>query len=684
MSRSPASDICSVRGIGVADIAITSTFSFSWRRSSFCLTPKRCSSSTIKQAEVLRAHVAREHPVGADQDVHAPLGEALDRRFLLGRRAEARDVLERERVVGQALGERPVVLLGEDRRRHQHQHLLALVGRLERRPQRDLGLAVADVAADQPVHRPRRLHVGLDQLDRLALVGRLGEREALLELALPVGVGPERVPAAALRSAYRLKQLARQLLRRAPGARLHRLPAGAAELAQRRVLAAGADVARDLRELVGGHEHAVVALVFEVQVVARDVRHGARLKAREAGHAVVLVHHDVARAQLGERAQRPLRAPARRTAPRPPGRSARRRRSRRCSGNTASFSCGRDEALAQRRRREAQRGLEHLAADVHLLAQPGGFQAPEVVGRPLALAAPRETPPPSGSPSARASRAPARPPPASAPPCPPTGRAARSPGRRPAPTARSARARASASWMLSGLTYRWWASSSPNAAQTSLQWSLSTGASSSSAATTSSASRADQVEQRAEALDRQQLGDVRPARRSSPSPPPKAPVAAAISASSRCSAASSAAGRDLDLLDLAERALREGREPAQRFDLHVEHVHPHGALLGRREHVQQAAPHRELPALLDLVDALIARRHELGGALVEVEQLAHPQRERVRAQLRVGDLLRQRHRADHHDRLLDPGRRLAPAPSSASSAATRRPTRCGGGARWDS
>ena len=29
MSRSPASDICSVRGIGVADIEITSTFSFS-------------------------------------------------------------------------------------------------------------------------------------------------------------------------------------------------------------------------------------------------------------------------------------------------------------------------------------------------------------------------------------------------------------------------------------------------------------------------------------------------------------------------------------------------------------------------------------------------------------------------------------------------------------------------------
>ena len=125
--------------------------------------------------------------------------------------------------------------------------------------------------------------------------GRLGEREALLELPLPVGVGPEGVPGAAFALGVQAQQLARQLLHRAPGARLHRLPAGAAQLAQRRVLAAGAHVARDLGELVGGHEHAVIALVFEVQVVARDVRHGARLKAREARHAVVLVHDDVAR-----------------------------------------------------------------------------------------------------------------------------------------------------------------------------------------------------------------------------------------------------------------------------------------------------------------------------------------------------------------------------------------------------
>ena len=47
MSRSPESDMWSVRGIGVAERASTSTSSRSERRSSFWATPNRCSSSRI-------------------------------------------------------------------------------------------------------------------------------------------------------------------------------------------------------------------------------------------------------------------------------------------------------------------------------------------------------------------------------------------------------------------------------------------------------------------------------------------------------------------------------------------------------------------------------------------------------------------------------------------------------------
>ncbi len=56
-------------------------------------------------------------------------------------------------------------------------------------------------------------------------------------------------------------------------------------------------------------------------------------------------------------------------------------------GEDRELQLRRDEALAQRRRGEAQRGLEHLAAGVDVLAEPRRFHAPEVVGGALALAA---------------------------------------------------------------------------------------------------------------------------------------------------------------------------------------------------------------------------------------------------------------------------------------------------------
>ena len=137
---------------------------------------------------------------------------------------------------------------------------------------------------------------------------------------------------------------------------------------------------------------------------------------------------------------------------------------------------------------------------------------------------------------------------------------------------------------------------------------------------------------------------------------------AAISASSRCSAASSAAGAISTRCALAQRALGERREPAQRLDLDVEQLDADRALLGRRVDVEQAAADRELAAVLDLVDALVAGRDELEDGLVEVEQLADLEREAVRAQLGVGHLLRQRDGGDDDDRgflmRISPARRV--------------------------
>ncbi len=94
--------------------------------------------------------------------------------------------LHPDRVGSEALGEGLVVLLGQEGGRAQYRHLLAIEHRLEGGPDRHLGLAVADIAEDQPVHGPVLSSMSsLTSDDGGQLVGRLLVREGGLHLALP-------------------------------------------------------------------------------------------------------------------------------------------------------------------------------------------------------------------------------------------------------------------------------------------------------------------------------------------------------------------------------------------------------------------------------------------------------------------------------------------------------------------
>ena len=53
-------------------------------------------------------------------------------------------------------------------------HLLGIIDCLKRSSNRNLGLAVADIPADQAVHDPRALHVVLDRRDGVELVEQPG------------------------------------------------------------------------------------------------------------------------------------------------------------------------------------------------------------------------------------------------------------------------------------------------------------------------------------------------------------------------------------------------------------------------------------------------------------------------------------------------------------------------------
>ena len=223
-----------MRGIGVAERVRTSTSRRIALMRSLWRDPEALLLVDDEQPEVGEGDVLRQDPMRPDQHVDRPVGHALHDPLLLLPRDEAAEHGDPQRERGQAALEGVQVLLRQHGRRHEHRDLLAVLHRLERGAEGDLGLAVADVADHEAVHRPAAEHVGLDLLDAARLVGGLGVREALLELALPGRVGGEGEARRRLARGVDLDQLARQVADRAPHARLRPLPLGPAQLRERR------------------------------------------------------------------------------------------------------------------------------------------------------------------------------------------------------------------------------------------------------------------------------------------------------------------------------------------------------------------------------------------------------------------------------------------------------------------
>src|SRR5436309_541153 len=145
------------------------------------------------QAKILEYDVAGNEAMRADDDVDAALAKKLEDFALLTWRSKPAEHFNPHRVIEHTLAKNLEVLLREDGRGREHGDLPSVHDCFEGCANRNLGFTEADVAADQPVHRPRLFHVDLRVDDRLHLVGRFAKRKGMLELALPLCVRPKRV-----------------------------------------------------------------------------------------------------------------------------------------------------------------------------------------------------------------------------------------------------------------------------------------------------------------------------------------------------------------------------------------------------------------------------------------------------------------------------------------------------------
>ncbi len=134
-------------------------------------------------------------------------------------------------------------------------------------PQRHFGLAVAHVAAQQPVHDAGTFHVGFDFFDGRQLIGGFLPGKFFLKLTLPVGVGPVGVADGGLPPGVEPDEVLGHVSDAAahPGAGLGPFPAAQPRKAGRAFVPA--DVLLHPIHLLGGHVQDVVVPVADFEVI---------------------------------------------------------------------------------------------------------------------------------------------------------------------------------------------------------------------------------------------------------------------------------------------------------------------------------------------------------------------------------------------------------------------------------
>ena len=181
----------------------------------------------------------------ADQNVDLACLQVVQRHRDVAGRFCAAQVLDTHRELAQTVREGAVVLQREDRRRHQNRHLLTVGHSLKCRTHSHFGLAKTYVATHQTIHRAGRLHILLDRLDRLLLVGRILILERGLQLVLQVSVGRKSKTGSRLALGVECDQLARDIFDRLFGGVLQLLPSTRTEFIDLWRLAVARFVARD-------------------------------------------------------------------------------------------------------------------------------------------------------------------------------------------------------------------------------------------------------------------------------------------------------------------------------------------------------------------------------------------------------------------------------------------------------
>ena len=246
-----------------------------------------------QKAEIPELDRFAEQRMGADHDIDGAVREALlDLRQFL-RRDQARGLRDIDRKAAKPFGEGLGVLPRQQRRRHHDRDLLAVERDREGRAQRHLGLAEADIAADQPVHRPAAFEVLQRGIDRAKLVFGFLIGKARAELVIDMRLHRHLRRLVQMPLGGDLDQFAGDLANAVLELGLARLPAAAAQPIQFDIGVIGA-VARQQLDILDRQEQLGLGGIMQFEAVMRRAGDLERLQADETADAVLDMDHEIA------------------------------------------------------------------------------------------------------------------------------------------------------------------------------------------------------------------------------------------------------------------------------------------------------------------------------------------------------------------------------------------------------
>ena len=216
-----------------------------------------------EQSEVFEFDGLTDEFVGSHEDVYFSFSQIFEQGFGLRWSSRSWKIVYANREILQTLKEGFVVLQSQDGGGHHHSDLLSIGGGFEGSSNGYFGFSKPNISTHQTVHRTRTLHVGLDLLSNLELIGGVFIRERTFEFVLHKAIGREGISLFLTAATIEENEVARNVFQLFLGASFEFLPRSSAERGKTRRFSFLSFVFRHFVQRMNGNEDGISFLISD-------------------------------------------------------------------------------------------------------------------------------------------------------------------------------------------------------------------------------------------------------------------------------------------------------------------------------------------------------------------------------------------------------------------------------------